>query len=163
VRNVLEAQLLLALAQAARKQGHEARHHLHAVLFVARAEGYRRLFLDEGEAMAALLRTTAPHPREQPLVAYLQDLLHALARERMGQMASDQTVAAELGPLAWPLSPQEQRVLRLLAAGGSNSEIARELFVSVNTVKAHVKSIYRKLNVTSRVEASEAVRRLRLP
>jgi LuxR family maltose regulon positive regulatory protein len=61
-----------------------------------------------------------------------------------------------------PLSPQEIRVLRLLAAGLSNGEIASELVVSINTVKTHVKSIYRKLNIRSREEARIAVKELRL-
>ena len=61
-----------------------------------------------------------------------------------------------------PLSAQEQRVLRLLAAGRSNPEIAQELVVSVNTVKTQAQSIYRKLNVKSRMEAGEAARRLKL-
>jgi LuxR family maltose regulon positive regulatory protein len=61
-----------------------------------------------------------------------------------------------------PLSLQEQRVLRLLVAGCSNPGIARELVVSVNTVKTQVQSIYRKLGVTNRVEASAAARDLHL-
>jgi len=52
--------------------------------------------------------------------------------------------------------------LRLLVAGRTNPEIARELVVSVNTVKAQVKSIYRKLDVGSRMEAAEVARRLQL-
>ena len=60
------------------------------------------------------------------------------------------------------ISQQELRVLRLLAAGLSNADIARELIVSTNTVKTHVKSIYRKLNVNSRNEAREVARELKL-
>ena len=59
------------------------------------------------------------------------------------------------------LSPQEQRVLQLLAAGLSNPEIAQELIVSVNTVKTQVQSIYRKLNLTSRSQARRAAQNLR--
>jgi LuxR family maltose regulon positive regulatory protein len=66
------------------------------------------------------------------------------------------------GLLFEPLSTQEVRVLRLLAAGLSNPEIARELIVSVNTVKTQVQSIYRKLNVTGRREARERARVLKL-
>jgi LuxR family maltose regulon positive regulatory protein len=64
--------------------------------------------------------------------------------------------------LVEPLSPQEQRVLRLLAAGLSNPEIAQELIVSVNTVKTHLQRLYQKLNVTSRREARDAARHLNL-
>ncbi len=67
-----------------------------------------------------------------------------------------------LHPLIEPLSPQEQRVLRLLAAGLSNPEIARELVVSTNTVKTQVKSIYRKLDVSNREQAAEMARELKL-
>ena len=64
--------------------------------------------------------------------------------------------------LSEPLSPQELRVLRLLVAGRSNPEIASALVVSVNTVKTHLQSMYRKLGVTNRVEASAAARNLHL-
>ena len=60
------------------------------------------------------------------------------------------------------LSQQELRVLRLLVAGLSNADIAQELVVSTNTIKTHVKSIYRKLNVKSRDEAREVARELKL-
>ena len=53
-------------------------------------------------------------------------------------------------------------MLRLVAAGRSNPEIAGELVVSVNTIKTQVQSIYRKLNVNTRDEAREAARELDL-
>jgi LuxR family maltose regulon positive regulatory protein len=61
-----------------------------------------------------------------------------------------------------PLSEQELRVLRLRVVGRSNPEIASALMISLNTVKTHAQSLYGKLNVHSRVEASEAARRLSL-
>jgi LuxR family maltose regulon positive regulatory protein len=71
-------------------------------------------------------------------------------------MAGRSTVQIE------PLSQQELRVLRLLVAGLSNADIAQELVVSNNTVKTHVKSIYRKLNISSREEARVVAKELRL-
>ena len=57
------------------------------------------------------------------------------------------------GRLAEPLSPREVEVLRLLAAGHPNSEIARTLFVAPGTVKAHLNHIFRKLEAANRVQA----------
>ena len=61
-----------------------------------------------------------------------------------------------------PLSLQEERILNLLVSGFSYQEIAQELWISINTVKTHVKSVYRKLNVSRRREARDVVRRLNL-
>lgn len=116
-----------------------------------------RFFLDEGEPLASLLQSILPVVRGKAQLAALKRLLLAFAQQRA---TSDNAPLAS--PLAEPLSAQEQRVLRLLAAGHSNPEIAHTLVVSVNTVKAQVQSIYRKLNVTNRVEASEVARLLNL-
>jgi len=61
-----------------------------------------------------------------------------------------------------PLSPRERAVLRYLPTMMSNQEIASELFVSVNTVKTHLKAIYRKLDVQDRREAVRRARTMKL-
>ena len=61
--------------------------------------------------------------------------------------------ARPVEPLAEPLTDRELAVLKLVAAGRTNREVAKELFVAEGTVKAHVASIYRKLGVHSRAEA----------
>jgi LuxR family maltose regulon positive regulatory protein len=81
--------------------------------------------------------------------------------------AEAKSVDEELPPLdaallVEPLSVQERRVLRLLAADLSNPEIADELVVSLNTVKTHVKNIYSKLDVHNREEARDLARQLKL-
>ncbi len=65
-------------------------------------------------------------------------------------------------PLLEPLSERELAVLRFLPTMMSNAEIASEMFVSVNTVKTHLKHIYRKLDVSERRDAVRRGRELRL-
>ncbi|MFL5805527.1 MAG: LuxR C-terminal-related transcriptional regulator [Roseiflexaceae bacterium] len=134
---------------------------IRAVLALARAEGYRRLFLDEGEPMAALLAQSIDRrATADPLRATIEQLLAAFGSG--GMAASQSPMSTGQLAIVEPFSPQEQRVLRLLAAGRSNPEIARELIVSVNTIRTHVQSIYRKLDVNNRAAAGAAARRLRL-
>jgi LuxR family maltose regulon positive regulatory protein len=147
------------LAHAARDDFPQAKRTLSQALALAQPEGYRRLFLDAGEPLATLLRATFQEMREEPLVSYAHSLLGAMPQGRAGKSSAR---PVEPGLLVEPLSAQEQRVLRLLAAGLSNGEIAQELVVSINTVKTHVKAVYRKLRVYSRREARAAARQLAL-
>jgi LuxR family maltose regulon positive regulatory protein len=67
-----------------------------------------------------------------------------------------------LQSLPEPLSERELEVLRLVALGRSNADIARELVVEVATVKTHLNNLYRKLDVHSRTQAVARVGQLRL-
>ena len=82
---------------------------------------------------------------------------HAAAHLRFGEQRAH---AADV--LAEPLSQREQAILGYLPTMMSNSEIAAEMYFSVNTVKTHLKSIYRKLDVTRRRQAVERARSLSL-
>ncbi len=61
-----------------------------------------------------------------------------------------------------PLTKREREIVRLIAAGRSNPEIAELLYLSLNTVKWHVKNLYGKLGVSSRVEAAARAQELGL-
>jgi LuxR family maltose regulon positive regulatory protein len=160
-RSLLEILNLQALVHSLRKEGSQARQALRQALTLARPEGYQRLFLDEGPLLGDLLRTVLPEVRDEQLESYIRELLRAFAREQAAASGTKPAQPAE-PLLIEPLSPQERRVLRLLAAGRSNPEIASELIVSVNTIKTQVQSIYYKLGVNSRQEAREAARKLGL-
>jgi ATP/maltotriose-dependent transcriptional regulator MalT len=153
----MEIQVVLALAYVRQGAREKAQQQLLALLRTTHSENYLRLYLDEGEELADLLRGLFPQIREKTLLAYARRILNAFDRE-IGTSDSKTQPATTL--LVEPLSSQEQKVLRLLAAGNSNAEIARELVVSVNTIRTQVQSIYRKLNVNNRVEASAVARQL---
>jgi len=157
-RSEMEVLILLALAHAAQQRLSQASLRLKEVLLLAQAEGYQRLLLDEGEPLASFLRTVLPAIRKDLSAPYVRTVLQAFAQPHLDQLAPLASGSPASAALLKPLSPQEQRVLRLLVAGFSNSEIAEALVISSNTVKTRVQNIYHKLNVKSRKEAREVVR-----
>jgi LuxR family maltose regulon positive regulatory protein len=107
-------------------------------------DGYIRLFLDEGAPMITLLNH-AHH-----LGVDNQGLLVLFEPSAASAGASTGGALNPVPPLADPLSERELQVVRLLASELSGPEIARELFVSRNTLRTHTKHIFTKLGVTSR-------------
>jgi LuxR family maltose regulon positive regulatory protein len=69
---------------------------------------------------------------------------------------------SEIQNLIEPLSPREIELLRLVAAGQTNQEIAQELFLAIGTVKKHLNNIFGKLGVSSRTQAIARGRELEL-
>ncbi|QBD75794.1 hypothetical protein EPA93_07150 [Ktedonosporobacter rubrisoli] len=153
-----EIQLLLAVSWLADRREQAARISLQEMLSRAQLEGYTRLFLDEGEAMIALVRRCLPQLHEQPQRRYLQMLLRSGIQAR----TPDALPGAVKDMWGEALSRREIQVLRLLTEGATNQEIARQLVVSVNTVRSQVQSIYRKLQVRGRMQAVEVARQLHL-
>ena len=150
----LEIQLLLALAYSTCQQEQQAHYWLRQTLLQAVHEGYIRLFLNEGKPLTLLLLSSLKNlQHDGAIYSYAQMLLRT----------ATQSIAHASHPNELePLSLQERRVLRLLATGRSNRDIAHELVISVNTVKYHVKHLYQKLGVGNRLQASEAARHLNL-
>jgi LuxR family maltose regulon positive regulatory protein len=145
----LHACLVTAVANQALGRMRDAADAIERALEIAAPEGYRRPFAEGGGAVRRLLQRHASLPTAYaPVVAELLDALECASAPPAG--------------LLEPLSERERDVLRLLPTLLPNTEIAGELFVSINTVKTHVKSIYRKLEVSSRPEAIARARELRL-
>jgi len=152
VIEILALQALAFSAQGDRTAATSAIKALDRALALAEPEGYIRLFADEGEPMAALLRQAAARG---VAVEYVAKLLGALSPSPLSPLPGVPL------PIE-PLSERELQVLRLVAAGLTNQQIADELVVVVATVKAHINRIYRKLDVTNRVQAVARARELNL-
>ena len=147
--SLVETLVLQALILQAHGQDEQALDALARALTIAPPEGYIRIFVDEGPPMGQLLRRAVA---QETAVEYAGSLLAALGEEAVTDAA----------PMVSPLSAREAEVLRLLTTPLSHAEIAEELFVSLNTVRSHVKSIYGKLDVHSRMQAVDRARELGL-
>ena len=159
--HLIEALVLQALALQGQGKDDQALAALERALTLAEPEGYVRTFTDEGRSMGRLLRQAVI---QGLAVEYAGKLLAAL-EEEAAKAATPLAVSRSGGALPLllePLSPRETEVLRLLTTHLSHAEMAEELVVSVSTVRSHVKSIYSKLDVHSRMEAVERARELGL-
>lgn len=138
----VRARACLLRAQIAASDGasEETRRRLGQALALARPEELRRMFAESGPWVGRILR-------QDPQLARLHSWLPSLAPGRAGSAADERPAVVEA------LTERETEVLRKAAQLLSTEEIAAELYVSANTVKTHLKSIYRKLSATRRSEA----------
>jgi LuxR family maltose regulon positive regulatory protein len=137
---------------------------LAKALTLARPEGYVRVFADEGPAMVALLRSFIGARQRggvkrvsRATREHVNRITHAFVHA-----AGPERDRVERDGLIEPLTDRELEVLRLVAAGRHNREIAQELVVTVETVKKHMSNIFGKLGATSRTNAVAQARELEL-
>ncbi|MGD9528113.1 MAG: LuxR C-terminal-related transcriptional regulator [Pseudonocardia sp.] len=147
------AALVRALAALTADDEATALNCLEEALLPAASIALRRPFLGENPELRDLLQLRVQRGTAAP--AFAVDLL-----ERMSGAPADELAARRA--LVDPLTDREQTVLRYLASTLSNAEIANELYVSVNTVKSHQQTVYRKLGVGGRRDAVRRARALRL-
>ncbi|TYP78114.1 LuxR C-terminal-related transcriptional regulator [Paenibacillus methanolicus] len=177
----LELHLLLAAIHGRLEQAYESMRHLHEALAIGEQEGYKSTLLD-GLDIAALLNQyitfrqkgympelTEPRASAQDPAAaaggavslgYAKQLLSALNGQPAATLAAPQQAEALREAPAAPraanpdaLTARELEVLRLIAEGLSNKEIAQRLVLSEGTVKLHLNRIYGKLKAKGRVQA----------
>jgi LuxR family maltose regulon positive regulatory protein len=165
--SVIEILALQALAHQMQGDIPAARVPLARALTLAEPEDYARLFVDEGTPMAELLQELQ---RRGKMLGYVEKLLAAFPKElrmqneelRKTTTSNSQFSILNSQLLVEPLSERELEVLRLLGTDLSGPEIARELMVSLNTMRTHTKNIYTKLGVNNRREAVRRARSLDL-
>src|SRR5690349_20134456 len=149
--SVIEILVLQSLTHQARDDIPAALTSLRRALTLAEPESYDRIIADEGQPMTSLLRAAA---KLRLAPSYVRRLLAAVNKTGDGTPASQGLIE--------PLSERELDVLRLLGTDLGGPEIARELIVSLNTVRTHTKNIYAKLGVNNRRAAVRRARELDL-
>jgi LuxR family maltose regulon positive regulatory protein len=149
--SVIEILVLLALAHQTRGDLPAGLAAVQRALTLSEPEGYVRIFVDEGAPMVSLLEAAA---KQGAAPGYVRRLLGAFS-------GAEESSPVDQG-LIEPLSERELDVLRLLGTDLGGPDIARELIVSLNTVRTHTKHIYAKLGVSNRRAAVRRGRELKL-
>jgi LuxR family maltose regulon positive regulatory protein len=169
---LLRAQMHAALADGAANPAADRAASLAAsqadyvrALELAEPEGFIGVFVDQGPPVAGALANLVKQNRlatVQP--GYVDRILAAFSRSqpRGEPFAPDLPAESQPMVLIEPLTDRELDVLRLMAEGLKYKEISARLFISLNTVRFHVKAIYGKLTVNNRTQAIERARQLRI-
>jgi LuxR family maltose regulon positive regulatory protein len=154
MKSVIEILLLQALTRWTLGQTQQALVPLTQAFELTEPEGYLRTFVDEGVRMASFLRQVTS---QQVGGVYMNRVLAAFP-----PVEPDHHGKAHGPLLGKSLSPREQEVLRLVAAGLSNQAAADRLCVTAGAIKKHLNNIYGKLGVNSRTQALVRARDLSL-
>lgn len=155
---VMEILILQALAWHAKKDTDSALAILERVISMAWPEQAARIFLDEGERMAKLLYQAKTHDMGGKFVENLLSC-SGMPRPTGSDLLPPEPVQ---NLLVEPLSAREIEVLRAIAEGCSNQEIADRFVLSAKTVKRHISNIYAKLDAKNRTQAVSLARSLKL-
>jgi LuxR family transcriptional regulator, maltose regulon positive regulatory protein len=167
--SVIKVRTLQALALDADGDPAGARAALAEALALGAPQGYLRVFIDEGPPMAALLRQLLTGRRPERSAAadavpqdYLARLVEGFEQAGLPVRLPVRHGGVVVAGLVEPLSARELEVLRLLAAGAPNRAIAKQLVVTLDTVKRHVSHLFSKLEVANRTQAVARARELGL-
>jgi LuxR family maltose regulon positive regulatory protein len=155
VAYVIQTLILQALALQAKGDRELSLMSLNSALTLGEPGGYIRVFVRAGEPMEVLLRIAATQEGTSP---YKEKLLSAFESSRQESGVNGH----HLPSLSNPLTARELEVLRCLDSHLTIPEIADSLVISVGTARTHVKRIYRKLDVHSRIESITRARELHL-
>lgn len=143
---VIEVLLLQALNLQVQGNPHMALLPLERALHLAMPEGFVRIFVDEGHEMRQLLEKLS-HNRDNAIRNYTNKLLAAFSPPETASASSDFLKRSEM---LEPLSERELEVLKMLRSEFNGPEIARQLLVSLNTLRTHTNNIFKKLGVNNR-------------
>ena len=147
IGSAIEILVLQALAHRAWGDIASGLEPLERAVALAEPEGYVRTFVDEGDPLRDLLRHAVAAGISS---TYLRRLLST--REERTHSVSVPPRAPDAA-LQEPLTAREAEIIRLVAAGMTNQEIADQLVISLPTVKRHIANAYGKLGVGHRTEA----------
>ena len=155
-RVLIDVLVLQARLHAARGDASQALEKLTEALALAEPGGFIRPFLDQGPELAGLLDRLLQQNSALPYARYIRNAFAGAQSEPPNDRSAGPNRSRPSlpdAPMMEPLSNREIDVLKILAKGMSNQTIAESLFISPETVKRHLSTVYRKLAVENRHQA----------
>lgn len=151
LNSLITIYLLQSLTHRGLNRPEAALDYLGQAVCLAAPEGYRRVFLDEGAEVSEMLSQL-----RHLASAFVGNLLDAFSKEQLLSLSKSPQTLIE------PLSKTQLTILRLVADGLSNRDIASRLTITEGTTKWHLNQIFGKLNVASRTQAVAQARQFNL-
>jgi LuxR family maltose regulon positive regulatory protein len=158
--SVIEIRVAQALARSAAGDESGALDALTEALVLGQDQEFVHLFVSDGGPMASLIGALLASQRSELRDGALRLGYVARVARAFERQAGAASSASFVPSVVTQLSERELEVLRLLAAGEQNQQIAAELYLALNTVKKHVTHIFEKLGVANRTEAAARAREL---
>lgn len=155
----IEVLILKALVLKAMNEVDQALETFEYALRLAEPEHYVRIFIDEGDRIKDLLHLAV---RKDGQDAYAKELLNLLEFSSLSTDETSSFLSLLPGAPGDTLTPREVEILCVLATNKSIMQIADELCIAVSTLRTHIRSIYGKLGIHSRIEAVAIAREFKL-
>jgi LuxR family maltose regulon positive regulatory protein len=163
VKNAITLEVLMAKCLFLSGEPLPAIAILQEALYKAEPDHFVRTFLDEGGVVISMIKQMLanggdPKPNSEECSGdYLYFLLDEVAKDTL-KASTSRPLARTVEGLE-PLTDHELHILHMLEAGYPNKQISREMNISLNTVKYHLKNIYGKLGVVNRTQAARIIRK----
>ena len=141
-----------SLVYAARESFLESMDVLEQALELSQQEGYLRTYMDEGDRMVSLLAKYV-HARQHRLYGGQGNVSLDYAKRLLQRITPVDRADGDEVSDVHALTPRERNVVQLMQEGLSNKEIAAKLGIAPSTLKTHIHHIYRKLQVSNRMQA----------
>lgn len=154
---VLYLDTFLACSTLFQGEKKTAKGFLHRAITFSESQGYIRPFVDAAPFLLSLLEEMYNERKPLQRSSYLLNLIHTLRGVHVDKYLS---ITGTLENKLYDITQREMDILKMMAAGYKDREIADKAFISLNTVKTHAKNIYKKLAVAGRMQAVAKAREL---
>jgi LuxR family transcriptional regulator, maltose regulon positive regulatory protein len=148
IRDLAAAYVLYAEIHYLNRDFEQLEDYIDRAIEIAEPQGYYQIFLENTGQISNIIKHCKEHNRP-----FLNKVAHCLELMKQSGEPKPEVLVIKGDAQGEKLSKREEDILSLIGQGMSNSEIAKALYISINTTQWHISHIYSKLDVKSRTQA----------